>query len=280
MPSWSDSDDSGSDPDLSSPSESKQNDNGSVRNAGFTNDEPSPPRAEVTEMIQDKKPGRRRRAVDETKPEVTQVEPTKSVSGWGGDDGGSFTKRSTSSNDMDSSATLTSGTAGSRKGRGGNNHFSDGDDIMVIPDLDDDLNEEEDITVQVAEAPKNVNRRVASLHELDSSIKYSVSSSENGVDLSVLTKNLVPIGSVDEKDESWDFFSLLQSVTQEFHKEKELSHDNDIVQEDIEAVKKQVTLTPAKELKEEDARRLDELVGGGGKVKKREGGRRRRGNDD
>ena len=107
------------------------------------------------------KPGRRRRAVDETKPEVTQVEPTKSVSGWGGDDNGSFTKRSTSShsNDMNSSATLTSGTAGSRKGRGGNNHFSDGDDIMIIPDLDDDINDEEDITVQVAEAPKNVNRR-------------------------------------------------------------------------------------------------------------------------
>ncbi|GMH65440.1 hypothetical protein TL16_g04199 [Triparma laevis f. inornata] len=282
---------------MSSPSESKTNESNSVRGGGFTADpEPSPPRASSPPVVQEKKPaGRRRRAGDsddekEEAPTMTKTEPgSKAVSGWGGDSsGGSFMKRSADNDEdgMDSSATITSGTAGNRKGRGGNKHFAEeADDIMIIPDLDEEMNDEEDITVQVAAAPRNVNRRVASLHELDSEIKYSVSSSENGVDLSLLTTSLVPQSSVQEVDEQWDFDSLLQSVTQEFHKEKEMLGEEENAPNAANAdeepgIKKQITLTPAKELKEEDARKLDELIGGGAAVPKREnvGGRRRRGN--
>jgi hypothetical protein len=196
---------------------------------------------------------------------------------------------------MDSSATKESGTAGKRKGR--NRHFDDdgADDIMIIPDLDEDMGDDaDDITLQVAAAPKNTNRRVASLHELDSDLKYSVSSAENGIDLSLLTTNLVPPGKCLEGDEVWDFGGLLQSVTQEFHKERELDLDNEGdagVGGDGSAggtgggadgaaerkVAQDAAVDGGKDLKEEDARKMDEVLGtGGGSPVKREGGRRRR----
>lgn len=44
----------------------------------------------------------------------------------------------------------------------------------------------------VAVAPKNTSRRVPSLHELDEDLKYSVPSAIDGLDMSLLTKTLVP----------------------------------------------------------------------------------------
>jgi len=189
-----------------------------------------------------------------------------------------------------SSATTKSGTAGNRKGR--NRHFDDnngGDDIMLIPDLDDE-DAEEDITVQVAAAPKNITRTVASLHELDNDLKFSVSSKEKGIDMSLLVTNLVPASAVQETDEKWDFDSLLQSVTQDFHAERDLlaeeagtaggavasANGSNAANEGGE------TSEGGGEVKlaDEDARKLDELVGGRGGAKPRRatGGRRARGN--
>ena len=164
---------------------------------------------------------------------------------------------------------------------------------MIIPDLDEDLaGDEDDITLQVAAAPKNVTRRVASLHELDSDLKYSVSSAENGIDLSLLTANLVPPGKCPEGDEVWDFGGLLQSVTQEFHKERELDLE---IEGDLgntgdgsggaleggaenKTGSERGAVDGNRDLKEEDARKMDEVLGtgGGNKVRRETGGRRRR----
>lgn len=46
--------------------------------------------------------------------------------------------------------------------------------------------------VKVAAAPKNTTRRVPTLRELDEDLKYSVPSAADGLDMSLLTKTLVP----------------------------------------------------------------------------------------
>mmetsp|Transcript_12331 Transcript_12331/g.28860 ORF Transcript_12331/g.28860 Transcript_12331/m.28860 type:complete len:144 (-) Transcript_12331:199-630(-) len=89
---------------------------------------------------------------------------------------------------------------------------------MIIPDLDEE--EAEDLTAQVAVAPKNLARRVQSLQQLDHEIKYTLPSG-GGLDLSILTASLVPPEMVQEADATWEFDTLLQEVTQEFTAEME-----------------------------------------------------------
>ena len=134
--------------------------------------------------------------------------------------------------------------------------------VMMIPDLDED--ESEDITLQVAAAPKSVARRVQSLQQvsqflpigcylvlivtldqtqlcgdvvlqigcafsqLDHDIKYTIPSG-GGLDLSFLTSALVPPAMVEESDTLWDFDSLLQQVIL-----KSLLWDRDICQMFVE----------------------------------------------
>ena len=107
-------------------------------------------------------------------------------------------------------------------------------EILIIPDLDEQL--EEDITMQVAEAPRNRSRKPPPLHELDADLVVTPSATSpaarsagggggpakgNGalgrrIDLSALSCRLVPPALVQEDDAPWSFDSLLQSVTQEF----------------------------------------------------------------
>lgn len=44
----------------------------------------------------------------------------------------------------------------------------------------------------VAVAPKNASRRLPSLHELDEDLQYSVASATDGLDMTLLTKTMVP----------------------------------------------------------------------------------------
>ena len=215
-------------------------------------------------------------------------------SGWGGDAGdGGFTRVG---NKADVGGEAKEEESNGRKGRKG--HFdNDGDDdIMIIPDLDDEGDVDEDITVQVAAAPKNTSRKVASLHELDSSIKsIEVRSGAAGIDLSLLSHRLVPVGNVQEVDERWEFDKLLQSVTQEFHRDKEMEGERE--EKEGESKNERVTASGGTdresrgvkvvmkggeeesktELNENDARQLDQMIGGGEGLKKKEGGRKRRG---
>uniref|UniRef100_A0A7S3LQI1 Intraflagellar transport protein 43 homolog n=1 Tax=Aplanochytrium stocchinoi TaxID=215587 RepID=A0A7S3LQI1_9STRA len=101
----------------------------------------------------------------------------------------------------------------------------DGGKIMIIPDLDDD--QEEDLQLTVAEAPQNI-RTVQSLRELDNKIRgiqlpENMSDSGFRVDLSILTKTLVPRNKIIEQDVAWDFEQLLEEVSQGLTKEKEES---------------------------------------------------------
>mmetsp|Transcript_13143 Transcript_13143/g.24363 ORF Transcript_13143/g.24363 Transcript_13143/m.24363 type:complete len:145 (-) Transcript_13143:114-548(-) len=108
-----------------------------------------------------------------------------------------------------------------------NNHFAseanDGDDIMIIPDLDED--QEEDLQLKVAEAPKNI-RVVQSLTELDSQIsglQIPLVGNSKGprIDLSLISSVLVPRDKLEEPDEPWDFEQLLEQVSQEVNKQEE-----------------------------------------------------------
>lgn len=94
----------------------------------------------------------------------------------------------------------------------------DGDDILVIPDLEEDL--EDDLTTQVAAAPRNINIKVQSMRELDHEIKHTLPTTmQNGLDLSMLTSSLSPQKSVLEDDETWEFDQLLQTVSQDMQVE-------------------------------------------------------------
>jgi len=100
-----------------------------------------------------------------------------------------------------------------------NKHFDDdNDDIMIIPDLEED--EQEDLTTQVAAAPRNTSRRVQSMRELDHEIKYTLPTTmQAGLDLKLLTASLSPPDQVKEEDETWEFDTLLQRVSQEMQVE-------------------------------------------------------------
>ena len=131
---------------------------------------------------------------------------------------------------------------------------------------------------------------MVSLHELDSDLKYSVSSFENGIDLSLLTAGLVPPSKIVEKDEHWNFDDLLQSVTQEFHKDRENSQDLQSQDESQQSASSKQEAKAAsgappaegagyeKDLNDEEARKMDAGLGtGGNKIRKEAaGGRRRR----
>ena len=101
-----------------------------------------------------------------------------------------------------------------------NRHFADEggvDDIMEIPDLEDE-DPEEDITTQVAAAPRNTTKRVQSMRELDKEVATNLPNTmQHGINLSILTKALCPLAAVDfdpTQEEMWDFDPLLQHVSQ------------------------------------------------------------------
>jgi len=140
-------------------------------------------------------PRRRRRRMmdDEEDEESSHPQPSKAQEGWG------------------------ASTSESKKEAAGGGD-DDGDEILIIPDLEEEA--EEDITTQVAQAPRNLTRRLPGLRELDAELKFAIPSGL-GVDLSVLTTTLVPPDMVSEDDTTWEFDALLQEVTQEFIAESE-----------------------------------------------------------
>ena len=93
-------------------------------------------------------------------------------------------------------------------------HFKDtnNDEILIIPDLDDDGGDNDQ---RVAHAPRNFNRRVPTLEELENDVKAALPQSDTGLDMTVLFKTLVPAPQVQEVDVAWNFDSLLREVTEE-----------------------------------------------------------------
>jgi hypothetical protein len=93
----------------------------------------------------------------------------------------------------------------------------DNDEIIVIPDLDEEGGADSD--QRIAHAPRNVNRRIPTLAELDNDLKSTASSgssadSDGSLNLSVLLSTLVPASMVyEDPDTLWTFESLLREVT-------------------------------------------------------------------
>lgn len=92
-------------------------------------------------------------------------------------------------------------------------HFGENDDdIMIIPDLDEDG---ADADQRIAHAPRNINRKIPTLQDLENEVKTAVTSADSGFDLGVLLNTLVPAALLVEADVTWTFESLLRDVTDE-----------------------------------------------------------------
>ena len=89
----------------------------------------------------------------------------------------------------------------------------EGDDIPVIPDLEEE--EDEVIEADIANALKAQARRMSSIRELDLDIKLSlrdhVSAGVDWIDLSLLTSSLAPQQNVGEPDIPWVFEDLFRA---------------------------------------------------------------------
>ncbi|KAJ8600634.1 hypothetical protein CTAYLR_006919 [Chrysophaeum taylorii] len=95
-------------------------------------------------------------------------------------------------------------------------------EVVIIPDLDEQA--EEDIAFKVAEAPRNVTRKLPTLEELDAALVGMVppvTVKKKRLDIGILTETLVPSQYLDEGAEPWTFDALLQEVSQEFVKDAE-----------------------------------------------------------
>ena len=98
------------------------------------------------------------------------------------------------------------------------NHFNEDDDgIVLIPDLDEDGDGGGGAgDNRVAQAPRNVHRKIPTLAELENDVKSNiVANSDDGYDLGILLGTLVPASQLSEVDATWDFDKLLREVTDE-----------------------------------------------------------------
>lgn len=95
------------------------------------------------------------------------------------------------------------------------------DEIIVIPDLDEDGAENE--SERVAHAPRNLTRKIPSRLELEMDLKTSLPSTELGFDLSVLLGTLIPSEQLKDEDVLWTFDSLLREITSEKPIDTEIS---------------------------------------------------------
>lgn len=93
-------------------------------------------------------------------------------------------------------------------------HFQENDEegIMIIPDLDEDG---ADADQRIAHAPRNINRKIPTLFDLENEVKAAITSADSGFDLGILLSTLVPSSFLSEADNPWTFENLLRDVTDE-----------------------------------------------------------------
>lgn len=101
--------------------------------------------------------------------------------------------------------------------RGGEDYDDDGD-IPVIPDLDEV--QDEDLALQVAEAPSVAVNRVATYRELDNDLlKHVAFATLDDIDLKLLTHSLAPEATLREPDEQWTWDEVFAEVSGQLQKE-------------------------------------------------------------
>lgn len=171
------------------------------RKEAVTADEKPPVNAqEETIQNEDAKP-RRRRAAD-------QIEETEK-----GAENGGWMSMTPSENKNNVKKSLDEGVEIAPQASNRDKHFQENDDeIIIIPDLDEDGN---DADQRIAHAPRNVNRKIPTLNELENEIKAAVTSVDSGFDFGVLLNTLVPSIFLAEADTLWTFENLLRDVTDE-----------------------------------------------------------------
>jgi len=102
-------------------------------------------------------------------------------------------------------------TSGLRNRRKHDTAADEPETILDIPELE--VEGEEDITFQVAEAPRARNNRMQTMAELDSDQQFNLpSNTDNEVDLSLLTMVLCSSEQVVEDDAIWDTEILFTDV--------------------------------------------------------------------
>mmetsp|Transcript_19111 Transcript_19111/g.19243 ORF Transcript_19111/g.19243 Transcript_19111/m.19243 type:complete len:230 (-) Transcript_19111:141-830(-) len=159
--------------------------------------------------------GRRRRAGDDAGQDEGFTSAPKSQSGGGWMDM-SAPKAAQNDEQIESLQDTQNETSSKHFGRD-----TGDDEILVIPDLDEEAGTDADH--RVAHAPRNLSRKVPTRLELEDDVKASLPSVEGGFDLAVLLGTLVPHELVREEDVSWTFDSLLRDVTEEINSSKELA---------------------------------------------------------
>ena len=139
--------------------------------------------------------------------------PQKSENAWGSSSTG---KSSTRYDDSD-------GEPRRRKRLADDDDGGETEITMIIPDLDEQA--EEDITLQVAEAPRNRTIKLPTLAELNADLAahsiIPVKPGEKRLDLSLLNNRLVPPAMVKENTEDWTWDGLLRDVARDFQEEAE-----------------------------------------------------------
>ena len=159
---------------------------------------------------------RPRRASDEPAEAKDQGprRPQKSENAWGS----SSTGKSSTRRDDDSD-----GEPRRRKRLADDDDGGETEITMIIPDLDEQA--EEDITLQVAEAPRNRTIKLPTLAELNADLAahsiIPVKPGEKRLDLSLLNNRLVPPAMVKENTEDWTWDGLLRDVARDFQEEAE-----------------------------------------------------------
>nr|XP_022331566.1 intraflagellar transport protein 43 homolog A-like isoform X2 [Crassostrea virginica] len=101
-------------------------------------------------------------------------------------------------------------------------------DIPVIPDLEDQ--QEEDMSTKIAVAPNVAVNRVATYRELDHDLQKQAAflTLDNEIDLKLLTKSLSADADLLEEDKPWDWDRLFTEVTSELFTQTEQTEENDI----------------------------------------------------
>ncbi len=101
--------------------------------------------------------------------------------------------------------------------------------MTVIRDGNEEVEAAERLAATVADAPRNIGRRVAILKELESeghggggagALNVAASRAE-GIDLSLLTISLYPVEALQEADEVVNWELQLQKITQELRQESD-----------------------------------------------------------
>jgi len=104
-------------------------------------------------------------------------------------------------------------------------------DIADIPDVGDEGGEVDDITTKIADAPNVMTNKVQSMQELDHELMFQLPTAADGVDLTCLTKFLVPQEKVLELDAQWDFDILFTEVSSIMQEEDEAAEDAALAEE-------------------------------------------------